>query len=537
MKPSSLLLLAALVAACGAVSSPEVTGAPPAPGPGVVVVAEFDGEVDLVAGTFTLRTVPAPAGSAGGVPALVIDDKVDVTVANVGTPWNNATGHACDPIAVTGAAVQVSLGPAAVSAGITLGGVWAEITQFYGPNGTESCKNVLQPGDASPPAGFDGRYGLWHYGTLTPTTPAGTVEWDFPWMSAAKFTFHGRILATRIETASASASASTPVQPGPFEYSVAWNGAHVVVADPYQPTLYLLGLDGAQAGTVPLPDVPMAITADAATGRTWFTTTPTNTTSFWVGAVESGGTVRQVDVAGLAGVTTPYVIVVDPANANVAWFADRDAGFVASVTLTPATGVLTIGTPIPLPPIAGSSPPVSESANGLAFGSDGKLHVTSSYGGPSSAGLVFRLDNPGTGTWSTLDPTAACQVPMAMIRGPDGNLWFTSDFGDGSTTTGAICTLTTAGAFHSVAAVPSPRGLAVGADGKVWYTDAFNGVVGRIDPATATAPPYRFEVADPPVDPALSPPALLWLTATPATAVHPAYIWVNADASVLRLTP
>jgi streptogramin lyase len=79
-------------------------------------------------------------------------------------------------------------------------------------------------------------------------------------------------------------------------------------------------------------------------------------------------------------------------------------------------------------------------------------------------------------------PTAGLN-PSHLTVGPDGNLWFSEGWPDGSSP-GAIDRITTAGAitqFPLPASDGSPSSLTVGPDGSLWFTDGAG--IGRITPA------------------------------------------------------
>jgi sugar lactone lactonase YvrE len=75
-------------------------------------------------------------------------------------------------------------------------------------------------------------------------------------------------------------------------------------------------------------------------------------------------------------------------------------------------------------------------------------------------------------------PTAH-SYPSDITAGPDGNMWFTDDFG------GKIGRITPAGAITEFPVPHSPRleGIAAGPDGNLWFTDLRNDRIGRISTA------------------------------------------------------
>ncbi len=72
--------------------------------------------------------------------------------------------------------------------------------------------------------------------------------------------------------------------------------------------------------------------------------------------------------------------------------------------------------------------------------------------------------------------------PVEITAGPDGNLWFTDEFGN------KIGRITTAGViteFPTPSAVSEPHGIAAGPDGNLWFTELAGRKIGRITPAGA----------------------------------------------------
>jgi streptogramin lyase len=190
MKKLPFILL--LVAwGCAPLPSVEIAG-PPEP----LVLATFTGEVDRVAGTFTVQSEPTALGRALGMSALLIPSgSPGVTVANsAGTLWNGEAGHCPGyPAALsTGAVVNVTSN---YSSPTVLLHVYAEITQST-PSIASACNSetgTVIPGVTA------GNGGLWYYGTVT----AGQTKqaaWAFSTGSGTRFTFNGRIVAFRLDS-------------------------------------------------------------------------------------------------------------------------------------------------------------------------------------------------------------------------------------------------------------------------------------------------------------------------------------------------
>ncbi len=74
--------------------------------------------------------------------------------------------------------------------------------------------------------------------------------------------------------------------------------------------------------------------------------------------------------------------------------------------------------------------------------------------------------------------------PGEIIRGPDGNLWFSEEVAN------AIARLTPRGkvtAFPLHTPQSSAQGMAVGADGDIWFTELMHDAIGRMTPQGAIA--------------------------------------------------
>jgi streptogramin lyase len=140
---------------------------------------------------------------------------------------------------------------------------------------------------------------------------------------------------------------------------------------------------------------------------------------------------------------------------------------------------------------------------GIATGSDGNLYVTAegdATPNPSHPnrplmtgnGLLVRVTPAGVIT--PIPAPAPKFAPNAIVRGPDGNLWFTDVGGnaiwrfDPLTTTYTKFPVPTQGAFSGNV---QPTGIVAGPDGNIWFTE--NNAVGglarvTIDPLVQLSP-------------------------------------------------
>jgi virginiamycin B lyase len=125
--------------------------------------------------------------------------------------------------------------------------------------------------------------------------------------------------------------------------------------------------------------------------------------------------------------------------------------------------------------------------NEITAGPDGNLWFTEEFGsGAVSVGKI----NPSTQAISLFPvPTSAAIAPGGITSGPDGNLWFTeaagAQFGGNAIgkinpTTDAIAQFPTS--THTVGHVPS--GITAGPDGNLWFIERDTAVIGQINPTT-----------------------------------------------------
>lgn len=137
---------------------------------------------------------------------------------------------------------------------------------------------------------------------------------------------------------------------------------------------------------------------------------------------------------------------------------------------------------------AGTSFPISLGAgiayaNGMAFGPDHTLYVTTSNG---------KIETFTSGFAAGTTYTVPSGIGGAIVAGPDGNMWFTiSASGLGRIVLSGSAAQTITGwtdytqIFHTIGApsnTPDFVQLAVGSDNRLWALDAANNQVVRIDP-------------------------------------------------------
>jgi virginiamycin B lyase len=121
-------------------------------------------------------------------------------------------------------------------------------------------------------------------------------------------------------------------------------------------------------------------------------------------------------------------------------------------------------------PTAGSGP------NIITPGPDGNLWFTEDIGN----GAIGRFD-PMTQMFAEFPIQTHMSFPIGIATGPDGNLWFTEDLGN---KIGRITTTGTIMEFSIPTQASAPNSIATGPDGNVWFTENSNEAnkIGRITP-------------------------------------------------------
>jgi len=205
-----------------------------------------------------------------------------------------------------------------------------------------------------------------------------------------------------------------------------------------------------------------------------------------IGRITPSGTVTEFD-PGRGH--SPYGIV--SANGSL-WFTDEGTDSIGNIT---TAGVIT---EFPLSATSSTADP-----RGITVGPDGNLWFTE-YGAnkigvfdPAKGGLVAEYDYSAQGLANPSDITA----------GPDGNIWFDSvDQINAVTVQGAVNRISPSGQFLTSFDLPSvtgshgetitvvPQALVAGPDGNVWLTSNFGGVY-RATPAGDVAP-YTISYSD-----------------------------------------
>jgi virginiamycin B lyase len=112
---------------------------------------------------------------------------------------------------------------------------------------------------------------------------------------------------------------------------------------------------------------------------------------------------------------------------------------------------------------------------GVASGVNGETSIPTANSGPFGIANLFTAQSEISLTTGT--------VPDQIVRGPDGNLWFTEN---GTNKIGRLSpnSFSVTGEFPTLTPNSAPTGITVGQDGALWFTEPGNGTsidkIGRI---------------------------------------------------------
>lgn len=190
----------------------------------------------------------------------------------------------------------------------------------------------------------------------------------------------------------------------------------------------------------PADSVPRRITAGP-DGNLWFTLEELDA----IGRISPTGTIVTFPLSSQRVAHRPGGITTGP-DGNI-WFAESSGEAVGRIT---PTGSIV------------EFPARSYSGFAIAAGADGNMWLTP--GGPSTT--ILRMSLAGQTTAFKLPQTNGQSYPWHITSGPDGNLWFTEDFGKNVgriTPTGAI----TEFPIPNVTDHPVPGGITSGT-GFLW---------------------------------------------------------------------
>ena len=386
-----IVAAAVLSTACG--SQKPVENPTPS---GYVTLGTFTGEVDTVAGTFSVRS-DGDSGPLARTHAVIPEGASTVTIANSGTSWNGTVrAGQCGDVAVTGANVIVTQGYPLPT---FLGAVYAEITSVS-TTGVSACNSVLAPSGI----GVSAQYGLWSHGSLAWTTAGGattsaTREWNFTTASATRFTFQGRIVAmvgTQLSGFGTGGNDFGNVQD---------TGTRMVYA-PNALNLQFIKYDGTSDGSssAALP-AGRASSLAVDSNRIWFLATGS---PGYVGYMSSdGSTVSSVQY--LAAQVSAYRIRIDPTDATRAFFTYRNGP--SSTFLK----TVSVGTPPTITLVAN----LPGSQADFVFGANGNLFIAS-----GGANAIWKYTKAGAPVNTLLDGKHLLHGPWGLTQTSGGTFWF-----------------------------------------------------------------------------------------------------------------
>jgi virginiamycin B lyase len=190
------------------------------------------------------------------------------------------------------------------------------------------------------------------------------------------------------------------------------------------------------------------------------------------------GAVTTFPLSGPTGSGAPYVLSIAPGPDGALWYAGY--AYVSNTVFVPVVGRITIGGAVTdfsaAAAKAGVQLPVS-----IVAGPDGALWFSDATPTSPPRGGIGRITTSGVVTEYALPSS----LPGAITRGPDGALWFVDQ------QTNAIGRITTSGQVteYSSGITPGavPVGITTGPDGALWFTEEVTGKIGRLS-ISATAP-------------------------------------------------
>lgn len=401
-----------------------------------VVVATFTGEIDRVAGTFTIRTEPTAAGRALGMASLTVD--ADVTVANVaGSQWNNASGH-CTAVG------QSSGGEVTVKSNLAtdrLDNVWAVIDTMS-TTGTESCNSDTTP----VPLGMTTNLGVWHYGDLLPGATSTAKPWAFTFSSGVISSFSGHIEAAIVEFRAnvapnvVVATPSSTVMTGTADRAIFLDGAGQKVS--FVNSSGVLGQSGVLSGA------PNGVAVNAAG------------TEAWVAIFDSPSKRVRVTIPG--GVVTefnafpaPLYIAVDPVDGSRVW--SNNGSWPVVTWFNPVSET---ASSVNLPPGATPGAMVAVNRSGTCL-----LYVEDSI-----IGDVYRVNCTTDTLEAPVIALAGCSSVAGLIAGPGGTAWYVGPPSVGGAYACRIEDSIASPQFFIPFVGAEVLGFAYGPDGNLWAT-------------------------------------------------------------------
>ncbi len=165
---------------------------------------------------------------------------------------------------------------------------------------------------------------------------------------------------------------------------------------------------------------------------------------------------RRFVLLGLAG------LVIVALASGIAWFTTHQAPPAGRITVFPV-------------------PTASNFPTEITAGPDGNLWFTEK-GSQKNEGKIGRITPTGSITEFPLPTSCGGSIsgcdPRSITAGPDGNLWFTEEFGNQIGRISPDGTITEFPTTPTV--IQTPEGITAGPDGNLWFTDLTGDNIGRI---------------------------------------------------------
>ena len=307
--------------------------------------------------------------------------------------------------------------------------------------------------------------------TITDPANSGTLSLSTKSLqspaAAATLNYNGGTLVSASVVASTTgvASVSATISPTPTVYQYA------IPTAASKPNWIALGPDGnmwfteqnaskigriTPAGTVTEFATPTGSSEpsgiiSASDGRLWFG----EYAASQIGALTTGGTFSEYPTAFASD--SPGLLV-DRGDGTI-WYTGYTGNH---VSVQPIDGSAGYGVSVPT---------VNSAPYGITTAVDNNIYFTEQLG--ENIGHL-----PNIGTAPVEVPVPALSYPQQIVRGPDGNLWFT-DYG--TSTIGRFSPLGLAYTAYFPTPTPNsvPFGITVGADGALWFTENATDKIGR----------------------------------------------------------
>ncbi len=200
-------------------------------------------------------------------------------------------------------------------------------------------------------------------------------------------------------------------------------------------------------------------------GNLWFTQRIGNN----IARITTGGVITEFPIPTAS--SQPFEITTGP-DGNL-WFTEGGAANGMFLPGNKIGRITTAGVITEFPvPTANSQP------YGITTGSDGNLWFTEGFGNNigriTPAGVITEFPIPSSS--NACGPPSLSTCPAVITAGPDGNMWFTEQFGNniGSITPAGVIT-----EFPVPTNLSRPYGIIAGPDCNLWFTEIIANKIGK----------------------------------------------------------